>query len=168
MKNVFFILMIIGFAAFSCRGNEEDVQNIDQVVNLYIKDATGKDLLNSKLTGSFFSVALVDLNAERDNVPISSFSLLKDADTVNYIDYAAGAVRILTDSVSATNKTYESDFYINLTKKIDSVNSTLDTDTVKIEYSWTPTLFQISKLYYNGKLKFTKVAGEPNVVTIIK
>ncbi|WP_417428611.1 hypothetical protein [Halpernia sp.] len=168
MKNTLFIFLIVSFFVVSCRGNDEDVQQIDQVINLYIKDVSGKDLLNSKLAGTYNNVQFLDLNGTRDLVPINSFSLKKDSDTVNFLDYDSGAVRVLIDSLNPENKTYHSDFIISLTKKIDATNSIIDLDTIKIEYSWTPTLFQISKLYYNKTLKFTKVSGQPNIITITK
>lgn len=168
VKNCFFLFLIISFSLVSCRGNEADVQQIDQVLNLYFKDTSGKDLLNTKLVGTYNNIKLLDLNGRTDQVPITSFSVKKNADTINYIDYASGAVRLLQDSVSPVNKTYRSDFIISLGKTIDAANSIIDQDTIKIEYSWTPTLFQISKFYYNKKLKFTKAPGQPNTITIIK
>ena len=36
----------------SCRGEDEsDLQKIDQVLNIYIKNAAGKDLLNTNIPG---------------------------------------------------------------------------------------------------------------------
>ena len=168
VKNIFFVLMIAGFAFISCRGNDDSLQQIDQIINLYYKDASGKDLLNSKLSGTYSSVSFLDLNGITDQVPISSFSLKKTTDTVNYIDYDAGAVRVLQDSVSPENKTYRSDFIVSLTQNATNTTPIIIQDTVKIEYSWTPTLFQISKFYYNKKLVFSKVQGQPNIITIIK
>jgi hypothetical protein len=168
MKNIFFTLIIFGLFFISCRGNDDDLQQIDQVVNLYVKDASGKDLLNTNLSGTYTNIQFLDLNGLTVQVPISSFSLKKNADTVNYIDYDSGAVRLLQDSVNADNKTYRSDFIIKLTKNIDATSAITTQDTIKIEYSWTPTLFQISKFYLNKKLIFTKVSGEPNHITIIK
>ncbi|MGS0747691.1 hypothetical protein [Halpernia sp. GG3] len=168
MKNAFFILMFLGFVFISCRGNEENPQQIDQVVNLYIKDATGKDLLDTKLSGAFNNIKFLDLNGLTDQVPISSFSLKKNLDTVNYIDYDSGAKRILQDSLNPGNKTYRSNFILSLSKNIDATTAVTTQDTIKIEYSWTPALFQISKFYYNKKLVFSKVSGKPNVITIIK
>lgn len=168
MKNVFFILMFMGFVFISCRGNDDSLQQIDQIINLYYKDAAGKDLLNTKLSGTFNNVRFLDLNGLTDQVPVSSFSLKKNLDTVNYIDYDSGAKRILQDSLSPQSKTYRSDFIVSLTKNVDAQTTTITQDTVKIEYSWTPALFQISKFYYNKKLVFSKVSGQPNVITIIK
>jgi hypothetical protein len=168
VKNIFFITMIFSVSLISCRGNEADVQQIDQVINLYYKDASGKDLLNTKLSGTYNNIKLLDLNGLTDQVAINSFSLKKDLDTVNYIDYDSGAARVLLDSISPVNKTYHSDFIINFTKNTDVVGTAPKQDTIRIEYSWTPTLFQISKLYYNKRLKFTKVQGQPNIITITK
>lgn len=168
MKNLFFIFTILGFALISCRGEDQNLQQIDQVINLFYKDAAGKDLLNTKLKGSYSNIKFFDLNAATNLAPITSFSLRETKDTINYIDYAAGAVRLLMDSVSPENKTYRSDFVISLTKVIDSSNAIITQDTVNIEYSSTPDLFQISKLFYNRKLVFSKVSGQPNIITIIK
>ncbi len=56
---------------------------------------------------------------------------------------------------------------IRLSKTVDE-ETVVDDDTIKIEYNWTPSLFQLSKLWYNKELKFTKVQGQPNIVTIVK
>ncbi len=150
---------------FSCRADEEDTQVIDQVINLYLKNSSGQDLLNSNITGSYSSTTLFDLLGETELESISGYSLLKDEDTVVYLDYPAGAIRLLKDSVSPEQKTYYSKFVIQLYKEENSVT---DNDTIEIEYNWTPSLFQISKLWYNEELKFTKVPGQRNVVTIVK
>lgn len=153
---------------FSCRKEDEnEVQKIDQVVNIYIKDTSGKDLLNANLSGAFTGVSAQDLNADKALQSISGFSVKKDKDTIAYIDYDAGAVRLLKDSISPVNKVYRSDFYLNLSKTENKLVVT-DIDTLKIEYSWTPTLFQVSKLWYNNKLVFTKADGQSNIIKIVK
>ncbi len=168
MKSKVLLLLFITVLLYSCRKEDENnVQKIDQVVNIYLKDTSGKDLLNTNLSGAFTSVSAQDLNADKALQSISGFSVKKDKDTVAYIDYAAGATRLLSDSVSATQKKYRSDFYLNLSKIVNKVTVT-DTDTLKIEYSWTPTLFQVSKLWYNNKLVFTKVDGQQNIIKIVK
>lgn len=167
MKIKFLLLLSLIFL-FSCRKeNESDLQKIDQVLNFYIKDTSGKDLLNAKLVGSYTTIKAQDLNGIRALQEISSLSVKKDIDTVAYIDYSAGAVRVLTDSVSATQKNYRSDFYLNLTKVVNKVSVT-DVDTIKIEYNWSPSLFQVSKVWYNNKLAFSKVEGQANIVKIVK
>lgn len=143
------------------------MQKIDQVINIYLKDSSGKDLLNANVSGAFTSVSAQDLDADKALQSISGFSVKKDKDTIAYIDYAAGATRLLKDSISTTNKTYQSDFYLNLSKTVNKVLVT-DTDTLKVEYSWSPSLFQVSKLWYNNKLVFTKVDGQANVIKIVK
>jgi hypothetical protein len=63
---------------FSCRGDGDDVQTIDQVLRLYVKNSTGQDLLNSKIPGSYSSVTLLDqLDEITANKPISGYSLSK-------------------------------------------------------------------------------------------
>lgn len=149
----------------SCRGDEDEIQIIDQVLNLYMKNSAGEDLLNTNLDNAY-SVTFLDLLNEESLATVST-SLLKDADTIRYIDYDAGATRVLTDSVSPQQKTYQSQMIIRLSKTVDE-ETVVDDDTIKIEYNWTPSLFQLSKLWYNDELKFTKVQGQPNIVTIVK
>lgn len=164
MKNVFFLTIIIFFAFLSCRSDEDSVQRIDQVINLYI-DSLGQDMLNSKVSGSYTNSRMNDVYGLTDNAPVS-FTIKKDADTISYIEYLAGAKRIGIDS-SATSKTYESKVALFLTKKVNDSNRVTN-DTITIQYLSTPELFQVSKLWYNGVLQFTKVEGQPNTVKIVK
>ena len=164
MKNVFFLTIIIFFAFLSCRSNEDSVQRIDQVINLYI-DSLGQDMLNSKVPGSYSNSRMNDVYGLTDNAPVS-FTIKKDADTISYIEYLAGAKRIGIDS-SGTSKTYESKVALFLTKKVNDSNRVTN-DTITIQYLSTPELFQVSKLWYNGVLQFTKVEGQPNTVKIVK
>ena len=164
MKNVFFLTIIIFFAFLSCRSNEDSVQRIDQVINLYI-DSLGQDMLNSKVPGSYTNSRMNDVYGLTDNAPVS-FTIKKDADTISYIEYLAGAKRIGIDS-SGTSKTYESKVALFLTKKVNDTNRVTN-DTITIQYLSTPELFQVSKLWYNGVLQFTKVEGQPNTVKIVK
>ncbi|MDN3605949.1 hypothetical protein [Kaistella yonginensis] len=164
MKNVFFLLLAVFVAFLSCRSDEDSVQKIDQVINLYI-DSLGQDMLNTKLTGSYISSTMNDVYGLTDNAPIS-ISIKKDADTINYIEYLAGAKRIAIDS-TANSKTYESKIALNLTKKIADANR-ITNDTMTIQYLSTPNFFQVSKIWYNGVLQFTKVEGQPNTVKIVK
>lgn len=164
MKNVFFLTIIIFFAFLSCRSDEDSVQRIDQVINLYI-DSLGQDMLNSKVSGSYTNSRMNDVYGLTDNAPVS-FTIKKDADTISYIEYLAGAKRIGIDS-SGTSKTYESKVALFLTKKVNDSNRVTN-DTITIQYLSTPELFQVSKLWYNGVLQFTKVEGQPNTVKIVK
>ena len=130
-------------------------------------NTAGQDLLNSRIKGSYSTVILQDLLGQKDLQAITGYSFPKDADTVVYMDYPAGAIRLKVDSLSNDNvQTYYSRFVIRLTKT-DAVPPD-DFDTIKIEYKSTASLFQISKLWYNNELKFTKVPGQPNIVKIIK
>lgn len=165
------IILATIFLLFSCRGDEDDTQAIDQVLKLYVKNAAEQDLLNSKIPGSFSSVTLLDLLDETTaNKPISGQTFLKDADTVVYMDYPAGAIRLLKDTVTSNpeEKIYYSNFIIQYFKIVDDVSTLNSQDTIRIEYSWTPSLFVISQLWYNKKLEFTKVPGQPNIVEIVK
>ena len=164
MKNVFFLTIIVYFAFVSCRSDEELVQRIDQVFNLYI-DSLGQDMLNSKVPGSYTNSRMNDVYGLTDNAPVS-FTIKKDADTISYIEYLAGAKRIGIDS-SGTSKTYESKVALFLTKKVNDSNR-VSNDTITFQYLSTPELFQVSKLWYNGVLQFTKVEGQPNTVKIVK
>lgn len=164
MKNVFFLTIIILSAFLSCRSDEDSVQRIDQVINLYI-DSLGQDMLNSKVPGSYTNSRMNDVYGLTDNAPVS-FTIKKDADTISYIEYLAGAKRIGIDS-SGTSKTYESKVALFLTKKVNDSNRVTN-DTITIQYLSTPELFQVSKLWYNGVLQFTKVEGQPNTVKIVK
>lgn len=167
MKIKFLLLTSVIFL-FSCRKEDEnDVQKIDQVINVYLHDNSGVDLLNTNIKGGYTTVSGQDLNADKALQEISGFSVKKDKDTVAYIDYVAGAKKILLDSISPVQKKYQSDFYLNLSKIINKKPVT-DTDTVKVEYNWTPTLFQVSKIWYNQKLVFTKVEGQSNIIKIVK
>lgn len=169
MKLKLFTILSVFLFLFSCQRDEEDTQEIDQVLRLYMKSSTNPDLLNSKIPGSFSNVSFLDVLGPRDLIPISGYSLLKDSDTVTYIDYPAGAIRLKIDSLSNDNlETYYSQFVIRLAQPLNSTITEPINDTIKIEYTSTPSLFQISKLWYNRELKFTKVQGQPNIVTIVK
>ena len=164
MKNVFFLTIIIFSAFLSCRSDEDSMQRIDQVINLYI-DSLGQDMLNSKVPGSYTNSRMNDVYGLTDNAPVS-FTIKKDEDTISYIEYLAGAKRIGIDS-SGNSKTYESKVALFLTKKVNDSNRVTN-DTITIQYLSTPELFQVSKLWYNGVLQFTKVEGQPNTVKIVK
>ncbi len=165
MKNVFFLIVIIFFAFSSCRSDEESVQKIDQVINLYI-DSLGQDMLNDKLPGSYISSTMNDVYGLTDNAPVS-FTLKKTVDTINYVEYLAGARRIGIDS-TGSSKTYESKIALKLTKKINDSTRAITNDTLTIQYLSTSDIFQVSKIWYNNTLQFTKVEGLPNTIKIVK
>lgn len=165
MKNIFFVALMTFFLFLGCRNNDNDLQKIDQILNLYI-DSAGHDMLNNTIAGSYSNIQGNDIYGLTDNAPVS-FNNKKDADTVNYLEYLAGARRIPIDSVGDL-KTYESRIALILTRRVNDSTTTINNDTMKIEYTSSPRLFQVSKVYYNDVLKFTKIEGEPNIVKISK
>lgn len=165
MKNVFFTLIILFFAFISCRTDDRVIQNIDQVMNIYI-DSAGQDMLNNTIKGSYTNIQWNDVYGLLDNSPVSYLNR-KDVDTLNFLEYVAGARRVGVDSVG-DRKIYESKIEFRLTKKItDSLNA-VTTDMMTIQYLSTPEVFQVSKVWYNDVLFFTKVQGEPNIIKITK
>ena len=96
MKNLFFVLMVAFFAFLSCRNDESDVQQIDQIINLYI-DSANQDMLNVKIKGSYTNIRMNDVYGITDAAPVN-FTMKKTTDTNNYIEYIAGAKRIGIDS----------------------------------------------------------------------
>ncbi|MBW8362371.1 MAG: hypothetical protein K0M56_09335 [Kaistella sp.] len=165
MKNAFFGFCTVLFVLLSCRGNDDEIQRIDQTLQLYI-DSAGTDMLDASLPGAYINVAMNDINGLTDNAP-APFSIKKDADLHSYLEYIAGARRIRIDS-TADFKTYESKIALNLTKKINDSTQVVTNDTLTLQYHFSSTLFQISKVWYNGVLSFTKVEGAPNVIKIQK
>ena len=169
MKLKILFYSMISILLFSCRGEDAgDLQKIDQVVNLYISDKNGLDLLNTENATAYKTITLLDLNDPNTAFkPITTFSIKKDAGNVSYLDYAAGATRILETTSGQYPENYQSEFYVNLTKTISDVEVT-DRDTIKILYLNDPKFFKVSKIWYNNKLVFTKVSDEANIVKIVK
>lgn len=165
MKNLFFLLLVFGFSFSSCRKDDEVIQRIDQVINLYI-DSAGVDMLNTNIPGGYSNIQMNDVNGLRDSAPVS-FTLKKDADTINYIEYTAGARRIGVDTLSFP-KIYESEIALILNKKVNDSTSNVINDTMTVHYSLTPELFQVSKVWYNGVLQFSKNEGVINTVKVTK
>ena len=165
MKNIFFLFLVVLLAFLSCRKDDLEVQQIDQILQVYI-DSAGQDMLNSNLKGGYTNISMNDVYGITDNAPVS-FNQKKDADTISYIEYVAGSRRVLVDS-SASQKIYESKIALAMTKVInDSTNYSIN-DTMIVHYNSSPTLFQVANVWYNGQLKFTKVQDQPNIVKIVK
>ncbi len=167
MKNVVFGILVIFFALLSCRSDEDSLQKIDQLFNLYMKNSAGQDLLNSKKSGSYTAISMNDVNGTTDVAPVT-FSLKMTTDSIYYIEYLAGAKRITLDSISPEDRTYQSIIDVTLTRPLTDTTNVQVTDRLKIQYHWTPSLFEVSKVYYNDQLQFTKEPNVPNVVTIVK
>jgi len=166
MKNFFFAIPVILAVLVSCRNNDDTVQIIDQVMNLYI-DSAGQDMLNSEIEGSYQTISMNDVNGITDTAPVS-FTKLFDKDSLQYIDYVAGARKILIDSSNTNSKIYESEIALIFTRKVnDSVTSTFS-DTLKLNYLSNPDIFYLEKAWYNNQLVFTKENGKPNIIKITK
>lgn len=171
MKNIIFGFLVVFFAFLSCRSDEDSLQRIDQILNIYIKDASGQDLLNKNKIGSYTSFTTNDVLGESDNAPVN-VPLKMTPDSLFYLEYIAGAKRN-ADTLNSTseNKTYYSELAFAFRRQVSqNVFDTIN-DTLRIEYRMTPALFQVSKIYLNKQLKFTKEDGAPNsvnVVTIVK
>lgn len=167
MKNTFFGILVILCAFLSCRTGDDELQNIDQILNIYMKNKSGRDLFKNKKDSTYFTYTFNDSDAGADIAPVNS-SLRATADSTLFIEYIAGAKRIGIDTLNPDNKIYQSRIAVFLLKRLN--NTILDTiqDELRIEYRMTPSVFEVSKVYYNDTLRFTKQPGSPNVVTIVK
>lgn len=167
MKNVPFLLLILFVTAIGCRSdNADDIQRIDQVVSIYI-DSLGLDMLNSNIPGSYISVAMNDVEGLTDNAPVP-VNLKKDADTVSYIQYIAGARRIAVSTSPDNTSLYRSTIALNMRRQVNDSTQAVTNDTLVLNYTHTPQLFQLSSALYNGVPVFTKTEGQPNVIKISK
>lgn len=169
MKNLLFGILLGCFALTGCRSDEESIQKIDQIINFYIQDASGKDLLVPNVIGSYTTVAMNDVLAPTDIAAVS-FSPKTDTDSRNYLEYIAGATRELQSGGDSDERVYRSRIRVALTKKItDTTFNEAVNDTLEIRYRWTPTVFEVSKVLYNEtELPVAKDAENRNVVRITK
>ena len=166
MNRVYYIFLVLIFAITACRGDgTEGAQKIDQQIKFYIRNSAGKDLLNSKDSTAYQSVEIYDLGGVRDQISISSFSKKYDKDSINYLEYFAGATRNLSDSINPNQKRYRSDILLRMNTKNISLP---DLDTLTIFYNWSPELFQVSHINANGRTIFQKVTGQESKVIIVK
>lgn len=162
-------LIAVLFLTVSCGSDDESLQRIDQVMNFYMKNSAGQDLLNGKKTGSYTAYSVNDANGLADIAPVS-IPLKMTTDSLYYFEYLRGARRVILDSVSPENKTYKSNLTFSLSRTVNSQVVTV-TDAMEIRYRWTPSLFQVSEVRYNGQVVFSKAADAPNAIntfTIIK
>lgn len=167
MKKIFLVLTLISLTLLSCGSDEDSLQKIDQLFNLYIKDSSGKDLLKPTKIGSYTGVTFMDQLAEKDNVNVS-YNRKMLADSTYYLEYLAGATRQFVEDTDG-GKIYKSEIRVSLTKKIsDTQNAPVVQDKLEIFYRSSPTVFEVSRVLYNNQLVFTKVPDQPNVATIIK
>lgn len=168
MKKLFLVLTLISITLLSCGSDEDSLQKIDQLLNLYIKDSSGTDLLKPTEIGSYTGVSFTDQLAEKDNVNVSYNRKMLE-DSTYYLEYLAGATRQFVEDDSDGNKIYKSEIRVSLTKKIsETQNDPVVQDKLEIFYRSSPNVFEVSRVLYNNQLVFTKVPDQPNVATIVK
>lgn len=168
MKKLFPLLMLLGITLLSCGSDEDSLQKIDQLLNLYIKDSAGNDLLNPTEIGSFTGFSMNDELAVTDNAPVN-FSRKMLSDSTYYIEYLAGATRQFVEDSPDGSKLYKSEIEVALTKKLsDTENAPVELDKLEIFYRSSSNVFEVYKVFYNNQQVFSKVQDQPNDVTIIK
>ncbi|KAA2216172.1 hypothetical protein [Chryseobacterium sediminis] len=172
MMKYFWGILVVVFALVSCKSDDDSLQRIDQVLNVYMKNSAGQDLLNSKKNGSYTGFSVNDIFGTKDIAPVS-ISLRMTTDSLFYMEYLAGAKRRRLDSISpdqpGTGTSYHSKMQITYTKSTNASDNVID--TLEIQYRNTPTVFQVSKVLYNKVQVFSKDADAPtsiNTVTITK
>lgn len=169
MKKTFniFCFSIISFSFFlSCRPDDTPIQEIDQTLQVFV-DSAGIDMLNNKVKSGYKNLSFNDINGKTDNSPIS-ISSFKTADTINYLQYIAGAKRILLDSSNLDRKLYQSKIALKFTKPTPNNAIYTVNDTMIINYSFTPERFQIDNVIYNNVQVFTKTVKGENKIKILK
>jgi hypothetical protein len=162
-KNLFFFAMLVFLFLNSCR-NPDEPQQIDQKIQLFI-DSAGQDMLNAKINHSYTSYTFNDVYGSTDVVPVS-MTLQKTTDTICYLEYLAGATRIPTDNNSPHQK-YQSKIALAFKKKNGTTVVTTN-DTLVLNYTMNPQVFQIDNAVYNGATVFQKTVGAGNSIKIFK
>lgn len=155
-------LIAVLFLMVSCGNDDDSLQRIDQIMNFSIKNAAGQDLMNPKKAGSYTSYSVNDDNGATA-VAAVSVPLRMTTDSLYYFEYIKGAKRIIKDSVSPDNRTYKSNLTFTLSKIVNNQTVSV-TDAMEIRYRWTPSVFQISEVLYNGEVVFSKAADAPNAI----
>lgn len=168
MKKIFLYILLVSCVVISCGSDDDSLQRIDQILNIYMKSDTSPDLLNAKKSGSFTSYTVNDMLGDKDNSPVTTIPLRMRQDSVFYIEYIAGAKRRKFDSAGTT---YYSRMRVTLNQIINNTSQAVATDILEIHYRNTPEAFQVSEVLYNTESVFSKDAGTPNSinnVTIVK
>ncbi|KAB1229958.1 hypothetical protein [Chryseobacterium viscerum] len=172
MMKYFWGIFVAFFALVSCKSDDDSLQRVDQVLNIYMKNSAGQDLLNNKLPGSYTGFSVNDVFGTKDIAPVS-ISLRTSPESLFYMEYLAGAKRRRLDSISPDNPGTGTSYYSRM--QITFTKSTNVSDNVigllEVQYRNTPTAFQVSKVLYEGKEVFSKNADAPtsiNTVTITK
>ncbi|OCA68770.1 hypothetical protein [Chryseobacterium arthrosphaerae] len=166
MMKYFWSILIIVFTLISCKSDDESLQRIDQVMNIYMKSNTNPDLLNAKKSGSYTAYSVNDMLGDRDISPVS-IPLKMRSDSTFYMEYISGAKRRKLDSAGTM---YYSRMRLTLSRNVNNVPENTF-DTLEIRYRNSLEVFQVSQVLYNRKLMFSKEAGAANSineVTIVK
>lgn len=168
MKKKIFAFTLSVLALLSCGSDEENLQNIDQVMTFYMKNSAGQDLLNPTKVGSYSQFAMNDVFGENDSSPVSFSGPTMQADSTYFFEYTAGATRRLLSSDANDNRIYQSKIAFKMQEKVNDTLFKEVRDTMEIQYRWSPTLFEISKVLYNKNEVFNKTATSGNTFTITK
>ncbi|MDG4650781.1 hypothetical protein [Chryseobacterium arthrosphaerae] len=166
MMKYFWSILIIVFTLISCKSDDESLQRIDQVMNIYMKSNTNPDLLNAKKSGSYTAYSVNDMLGDRDISPVS-IPLKMRPDSTFYMEYISGAKRRKLDSAGTM---YYSRMRLTLSRNVNNAPENTF-DTLEIRYRNSLEVFQVSQVLYNRKLMFSKEAGAANSineVTIVK
>lgn len=169
MKNFFKISgfsLIVLCSTLACRTDDAPIQEIDQTLQFFV-DSSGIDMLNKNVPFGYQNLSFNDINGTPDNAPVS-INLLKSADTINYLQYVAGAKRILIDSSNLERKLYQSRIALRFTKPTPNNAVYIVDDIMIINYSFTPERFQIDNVIYNNQQVFTKTVEGENSFKIEK
>ena len=168
MKKSFWGITVSVLALLSCNSDDEVLQEIDQVMTFYIKDAAGKDLLHPTNVGAYSSISMNDVFGEKDSSPVTFSGPTMQTDSTYNIEYTASATRRLLSSDAQDNRIYQSKIALNMNQKINDTLYQAVSDTMKIQYNWSPSRFEIRKVWYNNNEVFTKTPTSGNTFTITK
>ncbi|MCX8522855.1 hypothetical protein OF897_02835 [Chryseobacterium formosus] len=169
MKKLFPLLMLFGLTLFSCGSDEDSLQKIDQIMNIYIQDASGNNLLIPNKIGSYSTVGFNDELAPKDDAPISMSRKEVIIDSIYNLEYISGATREFVEDAADGSKIYKSDLEVSLIKKLsDTQNAPVVLDRLVIFYRSSANVFEVSRVLYNNQQVFTKIPDQPNTITIIK
>lgn len=169
MKKIFNILSLTSMAFFtlnSCRTDDSPLQEIDQTLQIFV-DSAGTDMLNKNLPLAYTNISFNDINGLTDNTPVS-LNLKNTTDTINYLEYIAGAKRILIDSSNLNRKLYQSKIALKFSKPTPNNAVFTVNDIMIINYSFSPERFQIDNVIYNDVQIFTKTINGENIFTVQK
>ncbi|MFC6267187.1 hypothetical protein [Frigoriflavimonas asaccharolytica] len=164
--NIFSTIILCFVSVISCRTDDSVIREIDQTLNIFV-DSAGIDMLNSNVDFGYQTLTFNDINGDTDSSPVT-INLLKTADTINYLQYVAGAKRVLIDSSNLDRKLYQSKIALKFSKPTPNLGTFVVDDTMIINYSFSPERFQIDNVIYNNEQVFTKTTNGENTFKILK